>query len=71
VAGDSLWLESVDLPDLPGALVVYSPSLHWLYGASTANPLHLDRMLALARARGWSVTRTGSARAPMVPLPGA
>jgi hypothetical protein len=71
VASDSLWLESVDLPDLPGALVVYSPSLQWLYGASAANPLHLDLLLALARARGWSVTRTGSARAPMVMLPAA
>jgi hypothetical protein len=69
VGGDSLWLEPVDLPDLPGALVVYSPSLQWLYEASAANPLHLDRLLALAKARGWTVVRTGSARAPMVPLP--
>jgi hypothetical protein len=50
---------------------VYSPSLQWLYGASAANPLHLDLLLALARTRGWSVTRTGSARAPMVVLPAA
>jgi hypothetical protein len=71
VAGDSLWIESVDLPDLPGALVVYSPSLQWLYSASTANPLHLDRVLALARSRGWMITRTGSARAPITPLQSA
>jgi hypothetical protein len=71
VAGDSLWLEPVDLPDLPRALVVYSPSLQWLYSASTATPLHLDLMLALARSRGWTVSRTGSARAPMVALPPA
>jgi hypothetical protein len=71
VAGDSLWVEPVDLPDLPGALVIYSPSLQWLYSASTANPLHLDLVLALARSRGWTVAHTGSARAPMVALPPA
>ena len=71
VSGDSLWLEPVDLPDLPGALVVYSPSLQWVYTASAANPLHLDLMLALAKSRGWVVTRTGSARAPVVPLASA
>jgi hypothetical protein len=71
LAGDSLWLESVDLPDLPGALVVYSPSLQWVYSASTANPLHLERIVALARSRGWMITRTGSARVPMTPFQSA
>jgi hypothetical protein len=36
-----------------------------------ANPLHLDLVLARARARGWPVTRTGSARDAMVMLPPA
>lgn len=69
VGGDSLWLEPIDLPDAPGSLIAYSPSLQWVYGGSTANPLHLDLVLARARARGWQVTRTGSARDPMVMLP--
>jgi hypothetical protein len=63
VSGDSLWLEPIDLPDAPGTLVAYVPSLEWIYSASAANPLHLDMILARARARGWRVSRFGSARA--------
>jgi hypothetical protein len=63
VSGDSLWLEPIDLPDAPGTLVAYVPSLEWIYSASAANPLYLDLMLARARERGWRVSRYGSARA--------
>jgi hypothetical protein len=69
IDGDSLWLEPVDLPDAPGALVAYVPSFKWAYTASAASPLHLDRVLALARARGWTVERVGSARAVAAPVP--
>jgi hypothetical protein len=69
VSGDSLWLEPIDLPDAPGALVAYAPSLGWVYSGLAANPLNLDRVLALARARGWRVTRVGSARGVVAPLP--
>jgi hypothetical protein len=62
VSGDSLWLEPMDLPDAPGTLVAYVPSLEWVYSASAANPLYLDMMLARARAKGWHVSRFGSAR---------
>lgn len=62
VSGDSLWLEPIDLPDAPGSLVAYVPSLEWVYSASAANPLHLDMILARARDRGWRVSRFGSAR---------
>ena len=67
VGGDSLRLEPIDLPDAPGALVAYAPSLEWLYSASAANPLYLDRLLAHARARGWRVSRVGSARGALAP----
>jgi hypothetical protein len=63
VSGDSLWLEPIDLPDAPGTLVAYVPSLEWVYSASAANPLHLDLILARARTKGWHVSRFGSARA--------
>jgi hypothetical protein len=69
VSGDSLWLEPVDLPDAPGALVAYVPSLEWVYSGLAANPLNLDRVLALATERGWRVSRVGSARGVMIPLP--
>jgi hypothetical protein len=71
IGGDSLRLEPIDLPDAPGALVVYAPSLHWLYLSGTASPLYLDVVLGHARARGWRVTRYGSARGPVAELPTA
>jgi len=67
VGGDSLRLESIDLPDAPGVLVAYAPSLAWLYSAAAANPLYLERLLAHARARGWRVSRVGSARGVLAP----
>jgi len=70
-SGDSLWLEPIDLPDAPGALVAYAPSLEWVYSAGAANPLYLDLILSRARARGWRVSRFGSARSPVTPLPPA
>jgi hypothetical protein len=71
VGGDSLWLEPMDLPDLPGALVAYAPSLEWVYSAAAANPLQLDLILARAREKGWRVSRVGSARGATSPLPPA
>ena len=62
MSGDSLWLEPIDLPDAPGTLVAYAPSLEWIYSGPAANPLYLDLMLARARAKGWRVSRFGSAR---------
>jgi hypothetical protein len=67
IGGDSLRLEPIDLPDAPGTLVAYAPSLKWLYSAAAANPLYLDRLLAHARARGWRVSRIGSARGALSP----
>ena len=69
VGSDSLWLETIELPDAPGTLVAYAPSLEWVYSAAAANPLYLDLVLARARARGWRVSRIGSARGPVAPVP--
>jgi hypothetical protein len=69
VSGDSLWLEPIDLPDVPGVLVAYAPSLEWLYTASAASPLQQQLVLAHARAAGWRVSRVGHARAVSTMLP--
>jgi hypothetical protein len=66
---DSLWVEPIDLPDAPGSLVAYVPSLSWVYSAAASGPLQLDMILARAKAKGWHVTRYGSARAIVTPLP--
>lgn len=60
VSGDSLWVETIDLPDAPGALVAYVPSLEWVYSSAAANPVNLDLVLMRAHARGWRVSRIGS-----------
>ncbi len=62
IGGDSVRVEPIDLADAPGAMVVYAPSLKWVYSALAANPLHLDRIRALVQSRGWKVSRLGTAR---------
>jgi len=73
IGGDSAWIEPIDLPNIPGSLLVWVPSLHWLY-ASTAAPAPfgpMDRLLALARSRKWAVEYFGSFGAISTPVPKA
>ena len=69
VGGDSLWVEPIDYPDLPGSLVAYVPSLKWVYSGAAASPLNIDLLVARIRQRGWSVDRMGSARTLIQPIP--
>ena len=69
VDGDSLWVEPIDLPDAPGSLLVYVPSLGWAYSAMAAGPLQVEYLMRRAKERGWTVERIGSARAIAVPAP--
>ncbi|HXE57367.1 MAG TPA: hypothetical protein VNK43_05160 [Gemmatimonadales bacterium] len=69
VSGDSLWLEPIDLPDAPGALLVYAPSLRWVYSATAFMPLHAEYLRARMRERGWPVERIGSMRNVSAPVP--
>ena len=61
VGSDSLRVERIDLPDYPGATVVYVPSLRWVY-AWPAGPAQMEYVLAHIRERGWRADRVGSAR---------
>jgi len=67
--GDSVWVEPIDLPDYPGALVAYVPSLRWAYSGLAATPLHFDLVVARIRERGWAVDRIGSIRSLAQPIP--
>ncbi len=69
VDGDSLWLEPIDLPDYPGALVAYVPSLRWVYSGPAASPLYFDLILSRVRERGWAADRIGSVRSLAQPIP--
>ena len=69
IGGDSLWVETIDLPDYPGALLAYSPSLRWVYSGLAVTPLYLDLVLARVRERGWAADRIGSVRSIVQPIP--
>ncbi len=69
VDGDSLWLEPFDIPDSPGALVVWSPTLKWAYSAMAASPMGLKMLNELISARGWPVERIGSLRGTVAHVP--
>jgi hypothetical protein len=67
--GDSLWVEPIDYPDAPGALIAWLPSARWVYSGMAASPLNFDLMMARARERGWTVERYGSLRGVAIPAP--
>ena len=69
VGGDSLWVESMDFPDAPGATIAYFPSMRWVYAAMAASPLAFDMIVARIRQRGWDVDRIGSQRSLTQPIP--
>ena len=69
IGGDSVWVEPIDLPDMPGALVAYVPSLRWAYSGPAASPLYFDLVVARIRERGWAVDRVGSIRSLIQPIP--
>jgi hypothetical protein len=69
VGSDSLRVERIDLPDNPGMLVVYVPSLRWAY-AWHPGPVQMEYVVAHIRRRGWVVDRLGSGRAFVgMPMP--
>ena len=69
IGGDSVWVETIDLPDYPGALVAYIPSLRWVYSGPAATPLYFDMVVARIRERGWAADRIGSVRTLSQPIP--
>jgi len=57
VAGDSLWLEPVELPDTEGSLLLWDPRLRWLYAGDAPTPAQVRGALMIAQERGWPVER--------------
>jgi hypothetical protein len=70
IGGDSVWVESIDYPDYPGALIAYVPSMRWVYSGMAGTPIYLDVVAARIRERAWAVDRVGSVRSLTLPLPG-
>jgi hypothetical protein len=59
-------LEPVDLPDVPGSLIVYSPDLAWLYAPDAVTPLDIRVVVDRAESLGWRWTALGTARGVVV-----
>jgi hypothetical protein len=70
-AGDSARVEPIDLPDLPGSLLVYVPSLRWIYVGGALQALERDGVMDRARERGWVVERVGHSRGIDAPAAGS
>jgi hypothetical protein len=69
LGGDSLWIETIDYPDMPGALIAYVPSMRWAYSGAAASTLNFDLLVARIRSRGWNVERIGSLRSLVQTIP--
>ncbi|MBK8249869.1 MAG: hypothetical protein IPK85_21120 [Gemmatimonadetes bacterium] len=67
--GDSLVVAPLDVPGAAGGLVLYVPSLRWVYHALAVSPLVRSLVLEEAQRRGWVVERIGHARAIVTPVP--
>jgi hypothetical protein len=68
--GDSAWVEPIDFPNMPGALLIHVPSMQWVYSTGIATPLELGIVRARVKERGWTVEKIGGPRAPAgLPLP--
>lgn len=65
VAGDSLWLQPIDLPDAEGGLLAWDPARRWLYAGDAPGPAHVRGALAVAAERRWPVERVLVRGAPM------
>lgn len=53
VGGDSIRIERLDLPNDPGSIIAWVPSLRWIWAPDASSPLDLSLVRARARARGW------------------
>ena len=62
IGGDSVWVEPIDYPDFPGAIVAYVPGMKWVYSGLAATPLNLSLLTARVQQRGWKVERYGTVR---------
>lgn len=60
--GGRLRLEPVDLPDVPGSLLVYAPDLRWVWAPDAVTPLDVRLVLERAEALGWPVSTMGTPR---------
>lgn len=64
----ALEIEPIDLPDVPGAVMVYRASSGWLWVPDAAGPLHLRLARERAASLGWDVRMIGWQRQAWEPV---
>lgn len=62
--GDRVMLEPLDLPNVPGSMMLFQPRIGWLYLPDAESALDVAVGQERARALGWVVSAVGTARNP-------
>jgi len=66
--GEEVVVAPLDLPDLPGTVAVYVPSLRWVFSPEVRTRLDRSLLERLIERRGWTVERIGTAAGLVQPL---
>jgi hypothetical protein len=58
------WLEPIDVPSTARAMLIYVPSMKWVYSSGLTGPLDQEFIARRIAERGWSVARIGTLQLP-------
>lgn len=61
---DSAWVEPIDVPSATRALLMYVPSMKWVYSSGLTGKLDQEFVARLIAERRWSVERIGTLQNP-------
>jgi len=61
---DSAWVEPVDVPSTSRAMLIFVPSMKWIYSSGIAGPLDQEFIARRIAQRGWSVEHIGTLQIP-------
>jgi hypothetical protein len=61
---DSAWAEPIDVPSTAHAMLIYVPSMKWVYSSGLTGPLDQEFMARRIAERGWRVERIGTLQLP-------
>jgi hypothetical protein len=61
---DSVWVEPIDVPSTRRAVLIYVPSMKWVYSSGIVGKLDQEFVERLIASRKWSVERIGTLQLP-------
>lgn len=68
---DSAWVEPIDVPSTSRAVLIYVPSLKWVYSSGIVNTLDQEFVERHIATRKWIIERIGTLQLPAGVLTGA